>query len=58
LANMDNADALLDHEMFAELRMIPSFTERFGVMVADIDDYGVMPTLRRALGDEVRKLVS
>jgi len=27
-------------------------------MVADIDEYGVMPTMRRALGDDVRELVS
>ncbi|MGA8332220.1 MAG: mannitol dehydrogenase family protein, partial [Mycobacterium sp.] len=58
LANMDNADALLSHEMFAELREIPNFTSRFVEMVADIDEYGVMPTLRRALGDDVRELVS
>jgi mannitol 2-dehydrogenase len=58
LANMDNPDALLGQEMFAELRLIPTFTERFGDIVADIDEYGVIPTLRRALGDDVRELVS
>jgi mannitol 2-dehydrogenase len=58
LANMDNVDALLSHEMFAELRLIPAFTERFSDMVADIDEYGVIPTLRRALGDDARELVS
>jgi len=58
LANMDNADALLSHEMFAELRQVSNFTERFVEMVADIDKYGVIPTLRRALGDEARELVS
>jgi mannitol 2-dehydrogenase len=58
LANMDNADAILSHEMFAELRQIPAFTERFSYMVADIDEYGVIPTLRRALGDDARELVS
>lgn len=58
LANMDNADALLTHEMFAELRQVPNFTERFVEMVNEIDEYGVMPTLRRALGDDARELVS
>jgi mannitol 2-dehydrogenase len=60
LANMDgsNPGALLRHEMFAELRMVPGFTERLGDMIADIDDHGVIPTLRRALRDDAQELVS
>ena len=60
LATMEgnHPDALLRHEIFAELRSIPSFTERLGDMIADIDEHGVIPTLRRALRDDARELVS
>jgi mannitol 2-dehydrogenase len=60
LATMDgnNPRALLRHEVFAELRMVPGFTERFADMIADIDEQGVIPTLRRALRDDARELVS
>jgi mannitol 2-dehydrogenase len=60
LANMDAHDpgALLRHEMFAELRMIPTFAERLGDMIADIDRRGVIPTLRRALREDAREMVS
>lgn len=52
-----NPDPLLQHEMFAELRPIPAFTERFGDMIANIDEHGVQSTMRRALRDNVRELV-
>jgi mannitol 2-dehydrogenase len=49
---------LLRHEIFAELRMIPGFAERLREMITDIDEHGVIPTLRYALRDDVRELVS
>jgi mannitol 2-dehydrogenase len=60
LATMEGnrPDALLRHEIFTELRLIPSFTERLGDMIADIDEHGVIPRLRRALRDDARELVS
>jgi mannitol 2-dehydrogenase len=60
LATMEgnNPGALLRHEIFTELRLVPCFTERFGDMIADIDERGVLPTLRRALLDDARELVS
>jgi mannitol 2-dehydrogenase len=60
LATMEgnNPGALLRHEIFTELRLVPCFTERFGDMIADIDELGVLPTLRRALRDDARELVS
>jgi mannitol 2-dehydrogenase len=60
LATMEgnNPGSLLRHEIFAELRLIPCFTERFGDMIADIDERGVLPTLRRVLRDDARELVS
>jgi mannitol 2-dehydrogenase len=54
----DNPDPLVRHEMFAELRTVPGFAERLGDMIADIDERGVLPTLRRALRDDARELVS
>jgi mannitol 2-dehydrogenase len=54
----NNPDQLLRHEIFAELRLIPAFTELFGDMIADIDERGVIPTLRRALRDDSQELVS
>jgi mannitol 2-dehydrogenase len=54
----NNPDSLLRHEIFAELRLIPGFAERLGDMIADIDEHGVIPTLRRALGDDARELAS
>jgi mannitol 2-dehydrogenase len=60
LAAMDgnNPNALLRHEIFAELRMIPGFTDRLREMITDIDEHGVVPTLRQALRDDVQELVS
>jgi mannitol 2-dehydrogenase len=60
LANMDgsNPGALLRHEIFGELHLIPGFTDRLGDMIADIDEHGVIRTLRRALRAEARELVS
>jgi mannitol 2-dehydrogenase len=60
LANMDgsNPGALLRHEIFADLRTIPGFTERLGDMIADIDQHGVIPTLRAASRDNAREMVS
>ncbi|MBO0864020.1 MAG: mannitol dehydrogenase family protein, partial [Mycobacterium sp.] len=59
LATMEcnNPVPLLRHEIFAELRLIPGFGERLGEMIADIDELGVIPTLRRALRDNARELV-
>ncbi|OBH60970.1 mannitol dehydrogenase [Mycobacterium mantenii] len=60
LANMasTNADPLLEHEMFAEVRAVPGFAERLGEMIADIDERGVVPTLRDALRNDERELVT
>lgn len=59
LASMagNNPDPLLRHEIFTELRLVPTFAERLGDMIADIDERGVIPTLRQALRDDARKLV-
>ncbi len=54
----DNPDPLLRHEIFTELRLIPAFAECLGDMIANIDEHGVLPTLRRALQDDARELVS
>ncbi|EID10088.1 hypothetical protein MXEN_19144 [Mycobacterium xenopi RIVM700367] len=53
----NNPVALLRHEIFTELRFIPGFAERLGEMISDIDEHGVIPTLRRALRDHARELV-
>ena len=61
LATMDgnNPDALLRHEIFDELRVIPGFVDRLRAMITDIDEQGVIPTLRKALrDDDVRELVA
>jgi mannitol 2-dehydrogenase len=60
LANMasSNPDPLLEHEMFAEVRAVPGFAERLGDMIADIDARGVVPTLRDAMRNDERELVS
>jgi mannitol 2-dehydrogenase len=57
-AGENNPDPLLRHEIFTELRLVPTFAERLGEMVADIDEHGVLPTLRRALRDDSRELAS
>ena len=53
LATMDgnDPDPLLRHEIFAELRVIPGFADRLRAMITDIDEHGVIPTLRHALRD-------
>jgi mannitol 2-dehydrogenase len=38
--------------------LIPAFAECLGDMIANIDEHGVLPTLRRALRDDARELVS
>ncbi|OBA83695.1 mannitol dehydrogenase [Mycobacterium sp. 1164966.3] len=53
----NNPRPLLRHEILADLRLIPGFTERLGAMIAGIDEHGVIPTLRRALRDDARELV-
>ncbi len=53
-----NPDPLLAHEMFTELRAVPGFAERLGNMIADIDARGVIPTLRHAMRNDERELVS
>ncbi len=60
LAAMDgnNPDALLRHEIFAELRVIPGFVDRLRAMITSIDENGVETTLRRSLRDDVQELVS
>ncbi len=54
----NNPDPLLRHEIFTELRFIPAFTEGLGDMIVNIDEHGVLPTMRRALRDDARELVS
>ncbi|SPM35197.1 Mannitol-1-phosphate/altronate dehydrogenases [Mycobacterium rhizamassiliense] len=60
LANMasSNPDPLLGHEMFAQVRAVPGFAERLAEMIADIDERGVVPTLRDAMRNGERELVS
>jgi mannitol 2-dehydrogenase len=53
----NNHEALLQHKIFAELWSIPGFAERLGEMITDIDEQGVIPTMRQALRDNVRELV-
>jgi mannitol 2-dehydrogenase len=48
----------LGHEMFAEVRTVPGFAERLGDMIADIDERGVIATLRQAMRDDERELVA
>jgi mannitol 2-dehydrogenase len=54
----NNPDPLLGHEMFCELRTVPGIAERLGGMIADIDERGVIPTLRDAMSKDERELVS
>jgi mannitol 2-dehydrogenase len=60
LANMasSNPDPLLGHEMFAQVRAVPGFAERLGDMIADIDERGVVPTLRDAMRNDEWELMS
>jgi mannitol 2-dehydrogenase len=44
--------------MFAEVRAVPGFAARLGDMIADIDERGVVPTLRDAMRHGERELVS
>lgn len=53
-----NPDPLLGHEMFTEVRAVPGFAERLSDMIADIDEHGVVPTLRDAMRNGERELVS
>jgi mannitol 2-dehydrogenase len=54
----NNPDALLRHEIFAELRVIPGFVDRLREMITAIDEHGVESTLRRSLQDDLEELVS
>src|ERR1700761_1197422 len=53
-----NPDPLLGHEMFAEVRAVPGFSERLADMIADIDRRGVIPTLREAMRNDERELIA
>jgi mannitol 2-dehydrogenase len=53
----NNPVPLLRHEIFTELRCIPGFVERLGEMISDIDERGVISTLRRALRNHAREVV-
>src|ERR1700744_245266 len=53
-----NPDPLLGHEMFAEVRAVPGFSERLADMIADIDRRGVIPTLRQAMRNDERELIA
>jgi mannitol 2-dehydrogenase len=59
LATMECNDPLplLRHEIFTELRFVPGFAEHLGQMIRDIDERGVIATLRRALRNDARELV-
>ncbi len=56
-AGGNNPEPVLRHEIFAEVRMIPGFIDRLREMIIDIDEHGVIPTLRKALRDDARELV-
>jgi mannitol 2-dehydrogenase len=53
----NNPEPVMRHDIFAELRTIPGFTDRLRAMITDIDERGVIATLRQALGDNERELV-
>ena len=53
----NNPDPLLRHEIFAEVREVPGFTDRLREMITDIDEQGVTPALRHALRDNMRELM-
>ena len=53
-----NPDPLLGNELFAQVRAVPGFAERLGDMIADIDERGVVPTLRDAMRNDEQELVS
>jgi mannitol 2-dehydrogenase len=58
-AGGNSPEALLRHEIFSELRQLPAFADRLSDMIADFDESGVIPTLRRALqDDDAREMVS
>jgi mannitol 2-dehydrogenase len=44
--------------MFAQVRGVPGFAERLGDMITDIDERGVVRTLRDAMRNDERELVS
>ncbi|MGH3634966.1 mannitol dehydrogenase family protein [Mycobacterium sp.] len=52
----NNPDPLLQHDIFTDLRSVPTFAERLGDMIADIDERGVLPTLRQALAGTASEL--
>ncbi len=52
-----NPDPLLGHEMFGKLRTVPGFANRLGDMIANIDERGVVPTLRDAMRNDERELM-
>jgi mannitol 2-dehydrogenase len=60
LATMDGGspDALLRHEIFAEVQMVPGFMDRLREMIIDIDEQGVIATLNQAMRDDERELVA
>jgi mannitol 2-dehydrogenase len=49
---------LRHHEVFGNLRLVPGFVERLGHMIDALDRHGVVETLRRHVGGDVRKLVA
>jgi mannitol 2-dehydrogenase len=57
MAGGNNPEPVLRHEIFAELRMIPGFIDGLREMIIDIDEHGVIPTLRKVLRDDARELV-
>jgi mannitol 2-dehydrogenase len=60
LATMDGSspDALLRHEIFGEVRMVPGFMDRLREMIVDIDENGVIAALSQALRDDERELIA
>jgi mannitol 2-dehydrogenase len=53
----NNPEPVMRHDIFGEFRMIPGFTDRLRAMITDIDERGVIRTLRQVLGDNERELV-
>lgn len=54
----NNPDPLLrNHEVFGDLRSVPGFADRLRHMIEAIDTRGVLATLHRHVGEDLRELV-
>jgi mannitol 2-dehydrogenase len=49
--------ALLRHELFGDLRLVPGFVRELSELTEGIDAQGVVPVLRRYLWSDQRELM-